>query len=64
VPLNTAYTEHEVAFFLNDALPRVFVCRPESAPGYITIIQSAEVQHLLQLGLDETSPAWAEASRA
>ena len=61
VPLNTAYTEHEVAFFLNDARPRVFVCRPESAPGYITIIQSAEVQHLLQLGLEETSPAWAEA---
>ena len=27
VPLNTAYTAQEIAFFLSDAEPAVFVCR-------------------------------------
>ena len=29
VTLNTAYTSEEVAFFLDDAKPRIFVCRPD-----------------------------------
>jgi malonyl-CoA/methylmalonyl-CoA synthetase len=29
VPLNTAYTPVEVGYFLADAAPRIFVCRPE-----------------------------------
>ncbi len=29
VPLNTAYTMEEVAYFLGDAQPRVYVCSPE-----------------------------------
>jgi len=29
VPLNTAYTPREVAYFLTDALPRILVVRPE-----------------------------------
>jgi malonyl-CoA/methylmalonyl-CoA synthetase len=29
VPLNTAYTPTEVAFFLGDATPRLFVCTPD-----------------------------------
>ncbi|HBU99290.1 MULTISPECIES: malonate--CoA ligase [Thalassospira] len=28
LPLNTAYTGDEIAYFLGDAAPRVFVCRP------------------------------------
>jgi malonyl-CoA/methylmalonyl-CoA synthetase len=28
VPINTAYTSAEVEYFLNDAQPRLFVCRP------------------------------------
>tara|TARA_B100000315_G_scaffold56824_2_gene51152 strand:+ start:11754 stop:13292 length:1539 start_codon:yes stop_codon:yes gene_type:complete len=31
VPLNTAYTPAELAYFLNDATPRLFVARPEDA---------------------------------
>jgi len=31
VPLNVAYTAAEVAYFLRDAAPSLFVCRPESA---------------------------------
>ncbi len=30
VPLNTAYTPTEVAYFLGDARPRLFVARPET----------------------------------
>src|SRR5690349_4110907 len=29
LPLNTAYTEHELEHFVSDAEPRVFVCSPE-----------------------------------
>ncbi|MEZ5560977.1 MAG: AMP-binding protein [Pseudomonadales bacterium] len=28
VPLNTAYTDEEVGYFVGDAEPRVLVCRP------------------------------------
>jgi len=31
LPLNTAYTPHEVAYFLSDARPKVLVCDPERA---------------------------------
>ncbi|MBA4783700.1 MAG: malonyl-CoA synthase [Rhizobiales bacterium] len=30
LPLNTAYTQHEVDYFLGDAKPALFVCRPET----------------------------------
>ena len=30
LPLNTAYTPAEIAYFLGDAEPRVLVCRPEA----------------------------------
>jgi len=30
IPLNTAYTADEVGYFLGDAEPRLFVCRPQS----------------------------------
>ncbi|MBE0404718.1 malonate--CoA ligase [Halomonas citrativorans] len=29
LPLNTAYTDSEIAYFLEDAEPHVYVCRPE-----------------------------------
>ena len=32
LPLNTGYQKGELAYFFNDAEPRVIVCRPESAP--------------------------------
>ncbi|MCU0870440.1 MAG: AMP-binding protein [Burkholderiales bacterium] len=39
VPLNTAYTPTEIAYFLGDARPRLFVCDPDAlaalAPGAV-----------------------------
>ncbi len=34
LPLNTAYTKGEVAYFLNDAEPSIFVCAPERLDEY------------------------------
>ncbi len=33
LPLNTAYTGAEIDYFLGDAEPRLFVCRPETLDG-------------------------------
>ena len=48
VPLNTAYTPPEVAYFIDDAEPRLFVCSPEKtdsgavSPNTATLTLSAE----------------------
>jgi malonyl-CoA/methylmalonyl-CoA synthetase len=52
VPLNTAYTDAELATFLADAEPRVFVRSASGEAGG----RQAEV-----LGTDAASPLWAEA---
>ncbi|MCI4665961.1 MAG: malonyl-CoA synthase [Neomegalonema sp.] len=41
LPLNTAYTPTEIAYFLEDATPRVFVCAPESASELAAVAASA-----------------------
>ncbi|MFP6814902.1 MAG: AMP-binding protein, partial [Pseudomonadales bacterium] len=37
VPINTAYTPAEVEYFLNDAQPRLFVCRPDDEAVLATV---------------------------
>ena len=51
VPLNTAYTDAEVAYFLEDSQPALFVHDPARRPLWPA---SAA------LGQEETSPFWAE----
>ncbi|MDP6190033.1 MAG: AMP-binding protein, partial [Gammaproteobacteria bacterium] len=34
LPLNTSYTQAEIAYFVDDAAPRLFVHRPESKPDF------------------------------
>ena len=41
VPLNTAYTPTEVAYFLGDARPRLFVARPETEDDLYQIAHDA-----------------------
>jgi malonyl-CoA/methylmalonyl-CoA synthetase len=50
LPLNTAYTRAEVAYFLTDAAPRVFVCSPAAAEGLSDTANEAGVGALLTLG--------------
>src|SRR5690606_16331845 len=41
LPLNVAYTPDEVAYFLKDAGPRLFVCRPESEAALRPVAEAA-----------------------
>jgi malonyl-CoA/methylmalonyl-CoA synthetase len=50
LPLNTAYTESELSYFLGDAEPRVVVCRPASEAPMRRIAEAAAVSEVLTLG--------------
>ncbi len=54
VPLNIAYTATEVSYFLRDAAPALFVCRPEAAAKFYPVATLAGVplSHTLGTSLD------------
>jgi len=63
VPLNTAYTPAEVRYFLSDAEPRLFICRPEDAGARASAAREAGAL-VLTLGAngDGTLPESAKAA--
>ena len=60
VPLNTAYTPSEVEFFLADANPRVFFCRPEARGALRSIASRAGVDHIAALDTGAHEELWRE----
>ncbi len=50
LPLNTAYTQAEIDYFLRDAEPTVFVCRPKDLEAGAALCASAGVAHCHALG--------------
>lgn len=52
VPLNTAYTPREVAYFLEDAKPKFLICRPEVEDELEPVARGAGDARLLTLGAD------------
>ncbi len=54
LPLNTAYQPAELAYFLTDAQPHVFVCTPRHASAVADAARTAGVRHLLTLSEDGT----------
>ncbi len=50
VPLNTAYTAAELAYFIGDAEPAVVVCRPQDAASVRELAGSAQVVTLSTAG--------------
>ncbi len=44
VPINTAYTETEVAYFLTDAAPRLFVCDPRDEAAFSRLCEGDRVE--------------------
>ncbi|WP_142846765.1 malonyl-CoA synthase [Telmatospirillum sp. J64-1] len=50
LPLNTAYTDSELEYFLGDAEPRVVVCRPASEAAVKGIAARTGVDHVFTLG--------------
>lgn len=49
LPLNPAYQEAEVGYFLNDAQPGLFVCRPEFREQALRLTAQSGVTHTLEL---------------
>ena len=49
LPLNTAYTASEIAYFLQDAEPSVFVCDPGSKTDLAPVAAKAGVRQVLTL---------------
>ena len=52
LPMNDAYQRHEIEYFLGDAAPRVFVCRPQIRALAEELAAKAGVTHLLELDDD------------
>ena len=50
LPLNTAYRESEIEYFLGNAEPDVVVCTPENEPWVERIARNAGVRHIYTLG--------------
>ncbi len=49
LPLNTAYTPAEIAYFLGDAAPALFVCDPGKQAALASVAATAGVRHVLTL---------------
>ena len=54
LPLNSAYTTGEIWYFLGDAEPTVFVCRPEVAADMKALATKVGVPRVETLGRPET----------
>lgn len=52
LPLNTAYTSSEVAYFLGDAAPRLLVCHPDKEAALKSVADNAGVAYVLTLDAD------------
>jgi len=50
IPLNTAYTAAEVAYFLGDATPQLFVCRPADKIELQAVATRCGVPQVMSLG--------------
>jgi malonyl-CoA/methylmalonyl-CoA synthetase len=55
VPLNSAYTLHEMEYFLEDAAPRIVVCTPERRRDMAPLAERFGGATLLTLGADAES---------
>ena len=58
LPLNTAYTEGEIRYFLGDAEPKLFVCRPEQQEQMEKVAREQGVAHVLTLGEQGDGSLW------
>lgn len=64
LPLNTAYTVGEVRYFLGDAEPALFVCRPELDEQMTALGRELGVPHVLTLGEHGDGSLWARVQSA
>lgn len=57
VPLNPAYTADEVAYYLDDSHPTLFICQPERLAELQPVAHAAGVDHVYTLATDEIGRA-------
>jgi malonyl-CoA/methylmalonyl-CoA synthetase len=50
LPLNVAYREAELAYFLGNAEPEIVVCRPEAMATFERLAETHHVRHVYSLG--------------
>ncbi len=55
LPLNTAYTDKELAYFFDNAQPAVIVCVPDRADGIASVIEFEPKPEILTLTVNEDS---------
>lgn len=64
LPLNTDYTPVELAYFLEDASPRIFVCDPSLEKKLVPVAAKAQVKVLLTLAAQGQSGSLYECQQA
>ncbi|MBZ5488409.1 malonyl-CoA synthase [Halomonas aquamarina] len=64
LPLNTAYTDSEIRYFLQDAEPHLFVCRPAVLEEATAITAATGVAHVESLGTKADGSLMEKATRA
>ncbi|WP_417606213.1 malonate--CoA ligase [Oceanimonas baumannii] len=52
LPLNTAYTDAEISYFLQDSEPTLYICRPEVFDEALAIARQCGVPQVESLGTD------------
>jgi malonyl-CoA/methylmalonyl-CoA synthetase len=62
LPLNTAYRESEIAYFVGNAEPSVLVCSPANFPWVSTLAFKAGVKNVFTLGDDRSGSLLARAA--
>lgn len=63
VPLNTAYQRGEIAYFLGDATPSLFVCRPQATAMAEALAAESGVARIMTLADDGSGEFADEAAR-
>ena len=63
LPLNSAYQEGEIDFFLGDAEPKIFVHQPKSAAWATAICERRGIAHQFVLPAEEENPPSGSGSR-
>ena len=61
LPLNSAYQQGEISYFLNDAQPGIAICSPAAKPLFMRLCAEAAVPHLFTLD-EKGSGSFADAS--
>ncbi|WP_110666555.1 malonate--CoA ligase [Salinicola halophilus] len=64
LPLNTAYTDAEIEYFLGDAEPKLYVCRPQAEEAARRLAAACGVDGVETLGIDGGGSLMARVARA